>query len=130
MDKRRAAPPIGGQSVSQWSRTWPPERVRRPQPLRYNRPRVVIARHFLIGGRVQGVGFRFFTEDAAAREGLHGWARNLPDGRVEAYVEGDRDAVERFERAIRRGPSGARVEAVEVVAAAPSGHASGFSIRF
>lgn len=91
---------------------------------------MVVARQFLIGGRVQGVGFRFFAEDAAIREGLHGWVRNLPDGRVEAHVEGDADAVERFERAIRRGPPGSRVDAVEVTAVLPSGHATGFSIRF
>ncbi len=91
---------------------------------------MLVARHFLIGGRVQGVGFRFFTEDAAIREGLHGWVRNLPDGRVETHVEGDADAVARFERAIRRGPPGARVDAVEVTTVLPSGHATGFSIRF
>ena len=45
-----------------------------------------------------------------AREGLHGWVRNLPDGRVEIAAEGDAEALERFERAVRQGPRGARVE--------------------
>ena len=72
------------------------------------------ARRYLISGRVQGVGFRFFTEAAAAREGLHGWVRNLPDGRVEIAAEGEAEALERFERHVRHGPPGARVERVEV----------------
>ena len=88
-----------------------------------------VARHFLISGRVQGVGFRFFTEAAARREGLHGWVRNLPDGRVEAAAEGETEAIERFERALRQGPRGARVEHVEVADDMPAGRESGFSIR-
>ena len=76
------------------------------------------------------MGFRFFTEDAARREGLHGYVRNLSDGGVEAEVEGDQDAVERFERAIRRGPAAARIAAVEVTILTPSGRAGGFEIRF
>jgi acylphosphatase len=90
---------------------------------------MLIAKRFLIAGRVQGVGFRFFAEAAAARDGLHGFVRNLPDGRVEAVAEGDAEAVERFERALRSGPPGARVERVEVSAEAPSGRATGFAIR-
>ena len=90
---------------------------------------VIVARRFLIGGRVQGVGFRFFAEEAAAREGVHGYIGNLPDGRVEALVEGDQEAVDRVEMALRRGPSGARVEAFEVEPAAPGYRATGFSVR-
>ena len=69
-----------------------------------------IARRFVISGRVQGVGFRWFVRDAAMREGVAGWVMNLPDGRVEAFVEGDAEAVTRVERALRSGPPGARVE--------------------
>jgi len=65
----------------------------------------------------------------ARREGLNGHVRNLPDGRVEIVAEGDHEAVERFERAIRRGPAGARVERCDVSELAPSRRASGFSIR-
>ena len=78
---------------------------------------------------MQGVGFRFFADAVARREGLHGWVRNLPDGRLEALAEGDADAVDRFEHAIGRGPSGARVERVEVDDTAPSGRDTGFDIR-
>ena len=87
-----------------------------------------VARRFVISGRVQGVGFRWFAESAAAREGLHGWVRNLPDGRVEAQAEGDAEALDRFERALRHGPPAARVEAVDVDAIMPTGRDTGFSV--
>ena len=87
-----------------------------------------MARRYLISGRVQGVGFRWFTEAAASREGLHGSVRNVPDGSVEVLAEGDADAVERFERAIRHGPPGARVDHVEVDATVPDGRDTGFTL--
>lgn len=87
-----------------------------------------VARHFLISGRVQGVGFRWFAESAASREGLHGWVRNRPDGSVEAMAEGDAEALERFERALRHGPPAARVASVEVDELAPSGRDTGFTV--
>lgn len=90
---------------------------------------MLIARRYVVSGWVQGVGFRFFAEEAARREGLHGYVRNLPDGRVETMVEGDAEAVIRFERAIRNGPRGARVDRVETEELAPTGRATGFSIR-
>ena len=90
---------------------------------------VLRARRYVIGGRVQGVGFRFFTEAAAAREGLQGWVRNLPDGRVEISAEGDAEAMARFEREVRHGPPSARVEHVEVDVEVPTGRHTGFSIR-
>lgn len=89
---------------------------------------MLVARRFLIRGRVQGVGFRFFAAEAASREGLHGWVMNLDDGRVEAFAEGEHEAVDRFEHALRRGPGRARVDAVEADAAAPAGH-RGFHVR-
>lgn len=90
---------------------------------------MVIARRFLIAGHVQGVGFRFFVSDRARAEGVHGFVRNLDDGRVEALIEGDEEAVVRMERALRRGPSGARVESVSVEETTPVGRPVGFSIR-
>ena len=83
-----------------------------------------VARRFVISGRVQGVGFRWFTLDTAAREGVTGWVRNLPDGRVEALVEGDQESVTRVERALRSGPRGARVEKVQVDDEEPGGYRS------
>lgn len=88
-----------------------------------------VARRFLISGRVQGVGFRYYAEEVAAREGVTGWVRNLPDGRVEAYVEGEAEAVTRVERALRQGPRSARVESVEVDTQEPSGMFLDFTVR-
>jgi acylphosphatase len=90
---------------------------------------MIVARRYVIGGRVQGVGFRYFTEAAAAREGILGWVRNTPDGQVEVSAEGDAEALERFERKLRHGPPGARVERVDVDDMAPTGRESGFSIK-
>jgi acylphosphatase len=88
-----------------------------------------VARRYVIAGRVQGVGFRWFTHDTAALEGVHGWVRNLADGRVEVVAEGEQSAVDRLEAAVRRGPSHARVEQVDVEELAPTGRAPGFEIR-
>jgi acylphosphatase len=90
---------------------------------------MIIAKRFLVSGRVQNVGFRFFVQERAAVEGLHGWVRNLPDGRVEVWLEGDDESVTRVERAIQRGPSGADVERVIVEEVAPARRATGFVIR-
>ena len=90
---------------------------------------MLIARRYVIAGRVQGVGFRLFAEAAALREGVHGWVRNLPDGRVEARLEGDGEAVDRVEAALRRGPSSSRVDEVTVEEQTPNGRVTGFSIR-
>jgi acylphosphatase len=88
-----------------------------------------VARRFVIGGRVQGVGFRCFSADVATRERVTGWVRNRSDGRVEAYVEGEAEAVTRVERALRRGPPSARVESVEVDASDPGEGFLDFTIR-
>jgi acylphosphatase len=88
-----------------------------------------VARRLLISGRVQGVGFRYFIDARASAEGVHGWVRNLSDGRVEALIEGDEESVDRVEAAARRGPPGAEVDDVSAEMIAPSGRATGFSIR-
>ena len=88
-----------------------------------------VARRYVIAGRVHGVGFRWFTHDAAAREGIHGWVRNLADGSVEVVAEGDAESIDRLEAAVRRGPASARVERVEVEEHAPAGRIAGFEIR-
>jgi acylphosphatase len=77
---------------------------------------------------VQRVGFRFFVENAAQREGIQGYVRNQHDGSVEVVAEGDADAMERFEMAVRRGPAGARVDDVETVAVEPSSRFAGFRV--
>ena len=90
---------------------------------------MIVARRYMIGGRVQGVGFRYFTEAAAAREGILGWVRNMPDGRVEVSAEGDAEALDRFERRLRHGPPHARVERVDVEEMTPTGRETGFTIK-
>jgi acylphosphatase len=89
---------------------------------------MIVARKYIVSGRVQGVGFRYFAQDVAAREGVSGFVRNRPDGRVEAHVEGEIEAVTRVERALAQGPPGARVDDLAVEAANPTGRASGFRI--
>ena len=73
-----------------------------------------ITRQYVIRGRVQRVGFRYFTQSVAMDEGLAGWVRNLPDGSVEAAVTGDSEALDRFELRVRQGPPGARVDDIDV----------------
>jgi acylphosphatase len=90
---------------------------------------MLVARRFLVSGRVQGVGFRYFVQEAALLEGISGWVRNLPDGAVEVVAEGDAEAVERFSHKIGRGPSMARVENVDVTDETPSGRAGGFTVK-
>lgn len=87
-----------------------------------------VARRFLVSGRVQGVGFRYFVQDAAEREGLTGFVRNLDDGRVEAVAEGEAEAMERFEMALHRGPSHARVNDLQSESIVPGGRYVGFMV--
>ena len=73
-----------------------------------------IARRCLVSGRVQGVYYRGSASERAHREGLTGYARNLPDGRVEVLVCGDESAVLRFIEWLWEGPSAAKVLDVSV----------------
>ena len=90
---------------------------------------MLTARRFLVRGRVQGVGFRYFTLEAARGEGIHGWVRNTGPGDVEIEAEGEREALYRFEARIRLGPPGARVDEVETDEMAPTCRARGFTVR-
>ena len=90
---------------------------------------MIVARRVLIGGRVQGVGYRMFAAARAAAEGVHGYVKNLPDGRVEALIEGDEESVDRVELALRRGPPHAHVETFDVEDVVPTHRTTGFSTR-
>ena len=76
-------------------------------------------RHVMIRGRVQGVGYRAWVEDEATERDLEGWVRNRRDGSVEALFAGPANLVAVMVTACRRGPSSARVEAVQDEAASP-----------
>jgi acylphosphatase len=90
---------------------------------------MIVARRFVVRGRVQGVGFRFFARDAARREGLTGWVRNLEDGGVEIEAQGDADALLRFEVSVRQGPRSARVDDVIVDSAPVADRRRDFTIE-
>ena len=89
---------------------------------------MLVGRRYVVKGRVQGVGFRYFVDDAARREGIRGFVRNHHDGSVEVVAEGDLETMLRFERALRRGPSGARVDEVEITENMPTDRFTGFSV--
>ena len=75
----------------------------------------------VVSGGVQGVGFRWSTREEAARRGLAGFVRNLPDGRVEAVFEGSPEAVEAMVGWCRSGPRWAAVSGIEVEERPPAG---------
>lgn len=86
--------------------------------------------HVRISGYVQGVFFRYHTRELAQQLGLRGWVRNTPDGQVEAVFEGEKGAVERMLEFCHRGPSGARVNDIEIKWEQPRGEFSGFEVRY
>jgi acylphosphatase len=89
-----------------------------------------IARRFIVRGRVQGVGFRFFAIRAAHRLGVVGRVRNLPDGTVEAIAEGTPEAVAEFRAELWRGPSYAHVTAVDESEIKPTGRYKSFDVDY
>ena len=86
--------------------------------------------HLIISGRVQGVYYRYSTQQEAMRLGLTGWVRNLPNGNVEAAVEGNEATVERMIEWCRQGPAGARVSEVEQTLTEASGEFEEFKIKY
>ena len=90
---------------------------------------MVVARKFLIRGLVQGVGFRYFAQRAAARHQVRGYVRNLEDGRVEAFAEGSERAVEAFKHDLTAGPTYSSVEDLEEIVLEPNRAYSTFRIE-
>jgi acylphosphatase len=86
--------------------------------------------HLFISGRVQGVFYRANTRDEARRLGLTGWVRNLPDGRVEAVIEGEEERVKELIDWCHQGPPGAIVRGVEVRWEDYRGEFADFKIRY
>ena len=87
-----------------------------------------VRKRVVVHGRVQGVFFRDSARRLAQQRGVAGWARNVPDGTVEAVFEGEPEAVERLVGFCREGPRGAEVQRVEVSEEEPEG-LRGFEIR-
>jgi acylphosphatase len=88
-----------------------------------------VARKFLIRGDVQGVGYRFFAQRAAARHQVVGYVRNCPDGTVEALAEGSPVDVEEFKKDLATGPQWAMVGQVEEISLEPTELYSSFRIE-
>lgn len=90
---------------------------------------MIIARKFLISGEVQGVGYRYFVQRAAAKHQVRGYVRNLEDGRVESLAEGNAKAVEEFKHDLLAGPRYSKVDHLEELVVDPSGRYPTFKIE-
>lgn len=88
-----------------------------------------VARKFLIRGEVQGVGYRFFVQRAAARHQIVGYVRNCQDGSVESLAEGPANSVEAFKQDLATGPQWAVVDQLEEINLEPTGTYSAFRIE-
>lgn len=86
------------------------------------------ALRFIVRGRVQGVGYRYFAEKAASVTGVSGWVRNRDDGTVEAVACGTKEQLDAFAGYLHQGPRWGEVRSVEVIECEPPS-GSGFSIR-
>ena len=82
----------------------------------------MVARRYLVSGRVQGVGFRYYAMREARALGVAGWVRNLEDGRVEAVAAADEVVLHAFEGRLWQGPPNARVTALDSEPAEPPDH--------
>ena len=88
------------------------------------------ALHAFVSGRVQGVGYRAFTRDTAKKIGLNGFVRNLPDGRVEVYAEGEEEKLKELLEKLYQGPFLAKVTNVEFQFEEPRGEYEDFTIAY
>jgi len=91
--------------------------------------KAIEAKRYVVRGRVQGVGFRWFVEREAHMLGIAGWVRNNHDGSVEVLAQGTRDQLSGLHGRLRDGPRAARVDAVEVSEATPVQGLSSFRIE-
>ena len=89
-----------------------------------------IARNLLIKGRVQGVGYRYYTQREAEKLGLTGFVKNLYNGDVEVYVEGDKEIVDYFISFLRRGPGFADVDEIKITEIPYENKYLDFSVSF
>ncbi|SNZ12228.1 acylphosphatase [Hydrogenobacter hydrogenophilus] len=90
----------------------------------------MVAYRVYVSGIVQGVGFRAYTKNLAESYGLDGWVRNMPDGRVEIFVQGDKDLVWDFLKRVSDGPPLSKVELIQIQKEVVKDEERGFSIRY
>ncbi len=83
-----------------------------------------------VSGKVQGVGFRYFTKNHADARGLTGWVRNLPDGNVEVLAFGPESDLEQFMQVLKEGPLGSRVHSFAFQWLSEREAYSDFTIRY
>jgi acylphosphatase len=83
-----------------------------------------------IEGIVQGVGFRFFTQDKAQEYGITGYVKNMYDGSVETYAEGEKNILDKFVNDLKTGPRMSRVESTDVQWIEPENKYESFTIKF
>ena len=86
----------------------------------YHLRRMLIARNYFIEGLVQGVGYRYFAQRSAARHQIRGYVKNLDDGRVEAFAQGEEKAVNAFRDDLAAGPYNSKVNNIEELVAEPN----------
>ena len=86
--------------------------------------------HIVVSGRVQGVGFRYFTQRVATSLGITGWVKNLPTGEVEIEAQADRETLDKFIEQVRKGPALARVDNITINEIPEVGGEGTFSIRY
>ncbi len=89
----------------------------------------ILGVHVVVEGKVQGVGYRAFTEVQAVQKKLHGWVRNRRDGTVEVEAEGSGSEIEAFLCALESGPALARVSKITVDWTEINRHTQGFTVR-
>jgi acylphosphatase len=87
------------------------------------------ARRYVVTGRVQGVGFRWFVENEASKLGIAGWVRNREDGCVEVLAAGTKTQLDSLYDVLQRGPRAARVDSVQVIEAEPTSDLKSFRIE-
>ena len=91
---------------------------------------MLTAAEIIVSGRVQGVGYRYFVLRQAEYLGLTGYVRNLPDGRVAVFAEGERLVIDQFKSVLAQGPRFARVENIEIIFSEYKAKFKSFSVDY
>lgn len=106
------------------------EKLHTPPPPSHSKGGPLVRAHIFISGRVQSVSFRGNTQKEAQKLGVTGWVRNLPDGRIEAILEGEKEKVEEMIKWAKRGPFWAKVNDFEVEWQEYQGEFNDFEIKY